>query len=199
MSYFDQLLEYSQSEQNIPSWYRFSENRDVVTLEENSNLLKINTQITYNDVFLHDTNRRPMEYCSKEQAIRKAKEINGDAIELGTKDGLSIVYIDTMLRDIRFERKIALRVKSRPWLVDFSKKINSSENYDAWPRSSKKEHQSIQQHSILIDHEKHDHECEIDLDGNIVQYRQSHNPRQGKFICNELDNKIISTIQSTVI
>ena len=48
-------------------------------------------------------------------------------------------------------------------------------------------------------HEKHDHECEIDLDGNIVQYRQSHNPRQGRFICNELDNKIISTIQSTVI
>ena len=41
MSYFDQLLEYSQSQQNTPSWYRFSENRDVVTLEENSNLLKI--------------------------------------------------------------------------------------------------------------------------------------------------------------
>ena len=93
MSYFDQLLEYSQSEQNTPSWYRFSENRDVVTLEENSNLLKINTQITFNDVFLHDTNRHPMEYCSKEQAIRKAKEINGDAIELGTKDGLSILSL----------------------------------------------------------------------------------------------------------
>ena len=199
MSYFDQLLEYSQSEQNTPSWYRFSENRDVVTLEENSNLLKINTQITYNDVFLHDTNRRPMEYCSKEEAIKKAKEINGDAIELGTKDGLSIVYIDTMLRDIRFERKIALRVKSRPWLVDFSKKINSSENYDAWPRSSKNI-KAYNNTTFLIDHEKHlDHECEIDLDGNIVQYRQSHNPRQGKFICNELDNKIISTIQSAVI
>ena len=62
----------------------------------------------------------------KEEAIKKAKEINGDAIELEIKYGLSIVYIDTMLRDIRFERKIALRVKARPWLVDFSKKINSS-------------------------------------------------------------------------
>ena len=59
---------------------------------ENSNLLKINTQITYNDVFLHDTNRRPMEYCSKEEAIKKAKEINGDAIELGTKDGAASIY-----------------------------------------------------------------------------------------------------------
>lgn len=199
MSYFDKLLEYSQGEQNIPSWYRFSENRDVVTLEENSNLLKINTQITYNDVFLHDTNRRPIEYCSKEQAIRRAKEINGDAIELDTRDGLSIVYLDTRLKDIRFERKIALRVKSRPWLVDFSKKINSSANYDSWPRSSKKEYNSIQQHSVLTDHEKHDHKCEINLDGNIVRYRQSRNPSQGRFICNELDEEVISIIQCEVI
>ena len=73
MSYFDQLLEYSQSEQNTPSWYRFSENRDVVTLE-NSNLLKINTQITYNDVFLHDTNRRPIG-VSKEEPIKRQKKL----------------------------------------------------------------------------------------------------------------------------
>ena len=198
MSYFEQLVEYSESEQNTPSWYRYSENRDLVFTEEVSKQLRVNTQITYDDVKLHDTNQLLIKYCSKEEAIKEAKKINCDAIEVKIEDGLSIVYMDNILKDIRFERKIALRVKARPWLVDFSKKINSSENYDAWPRSSKKEHQSIQQHSILKDHKKHEHGCDINLDGNIVNFRISKNLRQGRFICKELDNEIISTLQGAV-
>lgn len=185
-------ISYTSESETSPVWYFYSEPKSKVSYEYFQ--MKVNEYISFDRVLLLDPNGILLQTTNKATAIAIAEEIKHLAVEIKVTDNESVVQL---MSDPRIDRKLGLRTKRRPWIFDMEGKIGNSEVYDAWPRSSEKEHASISQHKVILEHPDHSeiHNCNINVKGNIVNYRISNKPRLKDKICIEPDQNILKEIK----
>ena len=185
-------LAYTSSTSSTPEWY-FSRETQTIVAKELFSGLKINENISNERVMLLDPNGVLLASTTKDLAISAAEAEDFVAVELRVQEGESVVQLMDFNNDIRMVKKFGLRTKKRPWLFNFSNKVGSSEICDAWPRSSNKEHNSLSEHPVLLEHKSHSEEykCSINKDGKIVGYRMSKLAEREDWICIEPNEDIL--------
>ena len=181
------------------SWYFWSQNPDKTVKEVTG--ININYKIKAKDVELVQENISHGVYPLQD-VVKAAKKTGQDVIALDVSEKVPRVMVErfSSFKDL-YVREIGLYSKTRPWLIDETKKetLGIKVLHDGYPRSSDKTTDGDLRNEKELFHKSHpkEHRCKLNKDGRVLKhYRKTINIEPKEYICDEQDLAFIKELIS---